>query len=157
GIISTPSTSNGSKPHTAGVSASLATVERTPKKQVEDDGYGYLSPTQASVVQRWLEASQSTWRPATEKDYDKSIIQDFGTEYRHRMPFYAVGDFNRDGKEDFAIILVKESSSGKAFGVAVFNGDLDSTRVMEPTFFTNNVNLGDVIVPLKDGLMVGRY
>jgi hypothetical protein len=51
---------------------------------------------------------------------------------------FAVGDFNGDGHEDFAVILrVREGPSH----LAVFNGPLLSD-VQEPAYETDNDNLG---------------
>ena len=44
-------------------------------------------------------------------------------------PYYAVGDFNGDGKEDFAVALINKRARKWRFTIAVFNGPLNSNTV----------------------------
>src|SRR4051794_29253948 len=65
-----------------------------------------------------------------------------GADYH---PYYVVGDFNGDGKEDFAVALIEieadaEGRATQKFVVAVFNAPFSSRRI-EPAFFKDNLNL----------------
>ncbi len=47
----------------------------------------------------------------------------FGAKYK---PYYQVGDFNKDGIKDFAVILINQNSSAQSCAAVVFNGILGS-------------------------------
>jgi hypothetical protein len=52
-------------------------------------------------------------------------------------PFYAKGDFNADGNEDFAVVLTdaQQSKTGaKSATVVVFNGPFQAAGTVEPAF-----------------------
>lgn len=51
---------------------------------------------------------------------------------RNYHPYYAVGDFNGDGREDFAVALVKKKRSEWPFLFAIFNGP--SAKATKPSF-----------------------
>lgn len=109
----------------------------------------YINARHQAVLRMWLEREPEL-RLATDEDcgrcadYLTSQRRLSGTDYH---PYYAVGDFNGDGKEDFAVALIemKEDAEGRVnqqFVVAVFNAPFPRRRV-EPVFFKDNLNLRD--------------
>lgn len=109
----------------------------------------YVSAEHQAVLQRWL-AREPDLRVATDVDCGKCTEEvayqskASGMDYH---PYYTVGDFNGDGKKDFAVALieVEPEEEGRAkikFAVAVFNAPF-SRRKVEPTFFKDNLNLRD--------------
>ncbi len=85
----------------------------------------YVSPKHRATLQHWLE-THSEFRLALDADCDcngdlEKIRKGQGSLWKAQPnyhPFYAAGDFNSDGKEDFAVVLLK----GAERYVAVFNG-----------------------------------
>lgn len=118
-------------------------------------------PTQhEAVVRPWLE--MRPWlRPATESDCAnkeglEATRQEFGRDYQ---PYYAAGDFNSDGRGDFAVVLVNRRARSMRFAVAVFNGPFDQGRNTAPAFFAEGVDLSDgglVVLP-GDRLIIGVF
>lgn len=88
----------------------------------------YIRPQHRAVLQEWL-SNKSGWRPVT-----------LGRNYR---PYYTVADFNQDGSEDFAIILVSKSRGSAKYAVAIFNGPFGNNQDMSPAFYTEDVSEGD--------------
>jgi hypothetical protein len=67
-----------------------------------------LSPAHASALQQFLtkhDGLEFLSETVTEQSILKDMRKNFGIHFR---PFYRVGDFNRDGVQDFALILAKE-------------------------------------------------
>ncbi len=97
----------------------------------------YLRPEHRKIVQRWL-SSRSHLRLATEADCTNKdgLAATRKEEGRNYHPYYAVGDFNGDGKEDFAVAFVKTRKSKWPFTVAIFNGPFAGNSV--PAFTTDD-------------------
>ncbi len=79
-------------------------------------------PQHEELVKQWL-ASRPELRLATDADYAYKAdlaAERIGNESYH--PYYAVGDFNGDGQEDFAVALVNRRKHTANFAIAVFNG-----------------------------------
>lgn len=93
----------------------------------------HLRPAHKVIVERWLKLRPDL-RLATEADNKNKeglagTRQDRGPNYH---PYYAAGDFNGDGKEDFAVVLVKKKTSQWPYVFAIFNGPVGQTA--RPTF-----------------------
>jgi hypothetical protein len=93
----------------------------------------YLRPEHRAIVQEWLKL-RSDLRLATDADNTNKeglagTRKDRGRNYQ---PYYVVGDFNGDRKEDFAVAMVKKKKSQWPFVFAVFNGP--TARATKPTF-----------------------
>ncbi len=107
----------------------------------------YLRAPHRAVLQQWL-AGKPGLRLATEKDCLnkeglKATRQENGQNYQ---PYYAVGDFNRDGQEDFAVALINPGKRSRRFGIAIFNGPFNlrnPRRASVPPFFTEEIDLSD--------------
>jgi hypothetical protein len=97
-----------------------------------------LKPAHAAALNNFLPAhktlsfmSEAAIETA-EPGYMKSVYKSFGKGF---TPYYAVGDFNKDGIEDFGVILSREGTPKKNEGIdgglgmdyplelVVFNGD----------------------------------
>lgn len=114
------------------------------------------------VLQTWL-ASRPGWRPATKEDsyigvnkdaYDfiESQMRDLG-----RHPYYVEDDFNGDGHQDFAIILIRKIGRGYKYAVAIFNGPFGKTRKATPTFYSEQVGEGDWLFWMKGDEFGSRF
>lgn len=113
-------------------------------------GVSDLKSNHAEVLDKWLK-TQTNWRLALEKDWDQERIVGFKSA-ENAVPFYVAKDFNRDRKEDFAVILLKD---GK-YRVAVFNAPFSSAK---PAFDSALLEPGDVLYYNKysKSLIVGPY
>ena len=109
----------------------------------------YVSAKHQQVLQRWLKREPKL-RVATDEDCGRcadDLAQQRRLSGAGYHPYYAVGDFNGDGKTDFAVALteIEEGGEGRVtqkFVVAVFNGPF-SRRDVEPAFEKDNLNLRD--------------
>lgn len=108
----------------------------------------YISAKHRQVLQAWLKREPEL-RVATDEDCGRcadDIANQKKISGRDYHPYYAVGDFNGDGREDFAVALIAIEESGERaqqkFVVAVFNAPLSSRRA-EPSFMKGNLNLRD--------------
>ena len=102
----------------------------------------YLRTSHRTVLQRWL-PNKPALRLASEKDCLnkeglKATRQENGQSYQ---PYYAVGDFNRDGEEDFAVALINQGKRSRRFSIAIFNGPFNTRRSTLPNFFSEGVDL----------------
>ena len=123
----------------------LATAANGQKKQLPS----YISAKHRQVLRRWLEREPNLW-VATDENCGR-CADDLANQRRvsgaNYHPYYAVGDFNGDGKTDFAVALIEleEGGEGRAtqkFVVAVFNAPF-SRHSVEPSFEKDNLNLRD--------------
>jgi hypothetical protein len=101
------------------------------------DSTSHLRAEYAIILQKWL-AHKKGLRLATEND----VANKKGLEYARRedkdyYPYYAVGDFNQDGAQDFAVALANRDSSLKNFTVAIFNGPFKSSKESKPAFLSD--------------------
>lgn len=115
-----------------------------------------LDAQHSAVLKDWL-ATKKGWRLALEKDYGKENLDFLREDGRTNLrPFYVVADFNRDKKEDFAVILI--NGRGK-YAVAVFNAPFASKKIQQPAFFTDRIEARDIVYfnPNTKLLLVGPY
>lgn len=100
-----------------------------------------LRPEHKTIVENWLKL-RTDLRLATEADNTNkeglaATRRDRGRNYQ---PYYVVGDFNGDRKEDFVVALVTRKKSQWPFVVAIFNSS--SAKATKPTF-TIDADLSD--------------
>lgn len=97
----------------------------------------YLRAEHKAIVEEWLKQRRDL-RLATEADNisKEGLAATRKEQGRNYSPYYAVGDFNGDGKEDFAVAFVKTRKSKWPFTVAIFNGPLAGNSV--PAFTTDD-------------------
>jgi len=125
--------------------------------QQEGIGPKHLSQQHTEVVDRWL-AGKSDLRLATladclNKDGLAATREQHGKSYH---PYYAVGDFNHDKREDFAVVLVNKRKKKDKFAVAVFNGALGKNTV--PAYFGEGWDLSDGgLFEGSDGILAGPF
>lgn len=102
-----------------------------------------LRPQHEEVVEQWLKSSArlAKLRVATVADcLNKSGLAVTRKERgRNYHPYYAVGDFNRDGREDFAVAFVNDRKRQRKFSFAIFNGPFGKSSV--PAYIDENVDL----------------
>lgn len=111
-----------------------------------------LKPAHAKVLNTWLTANKD-WRLTLEKDYGAAQLDFFRKQSGGKLlPFYVAKDFNRDRKEDFAVIL----TDGKKYAAAIFNAPFVGAK---PAFFTDEIEAGDIVYynPNTDRLLIGPY
>lgn len=113
-----------------------------------------------ATVERWLQ-SKPALRLATEKDCQnkaglEASRQEYGQDYQ---PYYAVGDFNRDGQQDFAVALINPQKHSRRFAMAIFNGPFTQTRPGLPAFFAEGIDLseGGLVVLSGNRLVAGVF
>lgn len=124
------------------------------------DSVTYLRNQHRPVLAQWLR-TKPTFRLATEKDcVNKEGLaatrQENGPNYQ---PYYAVGDFNRDGKEDFAVVLIEPGRQSRKFTIAVFNGPFTAGRNATPNFLTTGTDLstGGLVLLTGNRLVAGVF
>ena len=118
----------------------------------------HMNSQHREILQNWL-ASKSGWRPAVEndayagqtkdvRDYLKGEIQSMSNH-----PFYVAADLNKDGKQDFAVMLVKKVGKKNKFAVAIFNSTYGKTK-LNPAFYTESVSSGDLLFWMDGDLLL---
>ena len=106
-----------------------------------------LSSEEQQVLKSWL-ARHSAYRQATDQDCDcAGDIQQMRAgsggiwkPLRDYHPYIATGDFNGDGVQDFAVVLIDGGKQEKNFALIVFNGPYKPERQI-PAFFQSGMDL----------------
>jgi hypothetical protein len=105
--------------------------------QTNAGGYSHLAPQHRAALKKWL-AHHDWMRPATSADsFNMPTLM---RELRISHQFYATGDFNRDGRQDFAVLLVVKGKQEMA--LAVFNGPFRHAR---PAYFERHFDRMDTL------------
>jgi hypothetical protein len=119
-----------------------------------------LRPQHRGTLERWLEGKLML-KLATESDCRnreglKASRQEYGRNYQ---PYYAVGDFNRDGQQDFAVALVNQQKRSRIFAIAIFNGPFNQRRLNSPAFFAEGIDLseGGLVILSGNRLVAGVF
>lgn len=119
-----------------------------------------LRPQHRAVVESFLARPRfAEFRLATDGDgYDPVMLRHARRELGRRFdPIYAVGDFNRDGQEDFAVILRRVNAGNGSMALAVFNGPFRRGRPVREAFFSADFQSGDMLFRRRMGLLIGPY
>ena len=122
------------------------------------DVASHLRAEHREVVQQWLTSSKLALRVATVADNSNKeglaiTRKERGKGYH---PYYAVGDFNGDRKQDFAIALISARKRKEPFAIAIFNGPVSKNSV--PAYFSEGWDLSDGgLSGDKAGVMAGVF
>lgn len=98
------------------------------------DGFENIKPAHAEILAAWLKT-----KPHLDLARPGEIPADQMKRFRewqknpNAHPYYAVGDFNQDGREDFAVLL-NNKKTGKERSLAVFEAGSKS-----PDFFNREM------------------
>jgi hypothetical protein len=128
-----------------------------------------LRPQEKQVLKSWL-ARHAEYREGTDEDCDctddiKQVRAGSGgvwTPVPDYHPYVATGDFNSDGMEDFAVVLVDRTKHEKKFVLVVFNGPFKS-ETESPAFMHSGMDLEDIGLfygpprPKPYRLLLGRF
>ena len=106
-----------------------------------------MSSQERQVLKNWL-AQHSEYRQGTDEDCDcAGDIEQMKTGYgglakpvRDYHPYVATGDFNGDGVEDFAVVVIDRTKQEKKMALIVFNGPFKS-ETQSPAFFQPGMDL----------------
>lgn len=95
----------------------------------------FINPEHRQSVRAFLRTKPylrvATYADAEDKLKIDSLNEGFGEA---KSPYYAVGDFNGDGRKDFALAFVN-TRRPKDFAVAVFNGPFGRGRAARPAYY----------------------
>ncbi|CAN5442512.1 hypothetical protein BH20ACI1_BH20ACI1_12880 [soil metagenome] len=122
------------------------------------DYFAHLKPEHKEVLQNWLKA-KTFLRPAVEEIDDSMFDENsYGNKEKFKEHFegnmnmlretvgkdgyqyYSKGDFNKDGKEDFAVLLVDnrlKDRVGDWFSLAIFNAPFKKGK--SPNYYEENL------------------
>jgi len=106
-----------------------------------------LTVQEQKVLESWL-ARHREFRLATDEDCDcaddiKQIKAGSGGAWEpvpDYHPYVATGDFNSDGVEDFAVVVLERSKEENNFALVVFNGPFKS-ETASPAFMKSGLDL----------------
>jgi hypothetical protein len=106
-----------------------------------------LTAKEQKILKSWL-TDHGEYRLATDEDCDcadniKQMKAGAGGAWKpvpDYHPYTATGDFNGDGVEDFAVVLVDRSKQEKNFTLVVFNGPFNSETAL-PAFMKSGLDL----------------
>jgi hypothetical protein len=106
-----------------------------------------LTAREQKVLQSWL-AHHPEYRIATDEDCDcaddiKQLKAGWGGTWKPVLdyhPYTVTGDFNGDGAEDFAVVLIDRSKQENNFALVVFNGPFKSGTA-SPAFMKSGLDL----------------
>lgn len=106
-----------------------------------------LTAQEQKVLKGWL-THHAKYGLATDEDCDcAGDIEQMKTGYsglikpvRDYHPYVATGDFNGDGAEDFAVVVLDRSKEENNFALVVFNGPFNSEKA-SPAFIQSGLDL----------------
>jgi hypothetical protein len=102
----------------------------------------YVSTSHREVIEKWLASTpaRANLRVATDRDCrNQEGLAVERQENRSYQPYYAVGDFNHDGREDFAVAFVDDRKRRYKFSFAIFNGPFPDAGV--PAYLNQDTDL----------------
>ena len=106
-----------------------------------------LSSQEQRVLSNWL-SRHPRYRLATDHDCNcagdiRNMRTGFGGDWkpvRDYHPYVATGDFNGDGTEDFAVVVIDRTKKEANFALIVFNGPFETDEA-SPAFFRKGLDL----------------
>lgn len=140
----------------------LLLLTASPADAQGKDAPPYLKAAHRDVIEKWLanKPSRAGLRIATDRDCrNKRGLAEERKENRKYQPYYAFGDFNHDGSEDFAIVFVNDRKRRNKFSMTIFNGPFRSGSI--PAYFLDNSDLSMMGFSWHEGeqnyLLVGEF
>ena len=126
-------------------------------------GGAHLRPQHREFVNNFLaspEGGMRDYRVAVEKDCsDKEGLQEArGNVGKSYHPYYALGDFNQDGIQDFAIVFVKKADrASDRFKIVIFEGL--ASKSFTAKWNSEDMNMGSMGIFYTDdhGLYYGGF
>lgn len=121
-------------------------------KKKEIDYFAHFKPEHKEVLQKWLK-TKSFLRPGVEEIDNSMFDEKFKENYEGNMKFlretvgengyqyYVKGDLNKNGKEDFAVLLVdnrKKDGDNDWFSLAIFNSPFKKDNT--PNYYEENLH-----------------
>lgn len=132
--------------------------------EIKDADFAHMQAAHAAVLKRWLCFQKVNMRPAREEQESAESQRYFKRDHPTGDPFYAVGDFNKNGAADFAVVLdffaPKLSAEKRALkALAIFEMSPPKTGDKPvAAFFTDEVDPLSIIGTNKEyGLWLGSY
>lgn len=122
-----------------GMTGAVKAQQRDQRNQ--SDASSHLRPQHREAVEQWLVSRKLALRVATVKDCanEEGLAATRKERGGNYQPYYVVGDFNGDRKEDFAVAVVNDRRRQRKFSFAIFNGPLSKSSV--PAYIDENVDL----------------
>lgn len=105
----------------------------------------FVKTSHRAVIEKWLASNprRVNLRVATDSVCrNKEGLAAERQENRSYQPYYAVGDFNQDGREDFAVAFIDDRKRQFKFSFAIFNGPFPGTGV--PAYLDQNTDLSEM-------------
>jgi hypothetical protein len=129
-----------------------------------------LTEQEQKVLGLWL-ARHAEYRVATDEDCEcrddiKQMKAGYGGVWKPAPdyhPYTAIGDFNSDGIEDFAVVLIDHSKQENNFALLIFNGPFRTEVASSPALMKSGLELkGQGLVygpprPKPYRLLLGRF
>jgi hypothetical protein len=118
----------------------------------------HMNSQHREILRNWL-TGKPGWRPAVENDAYVGQTKEGREFYKGEIqsmsnhPFYVAADLNKDGKQDFAVMLVKKVGKKNKFAVAIFNSTYGKQK-LNPAFYTESVSDGDLLFWMDGNLLL---
>lgn len=94
--------------------------------QNQTDYFGHLQSAHRKVLKDWLVKNKGM-RPAVDADASKEYLEVWRRDIKDFFPYYVIGDFNGDDKEDFAVLLKIENKEDEG-AIIVFNAPFSKPK-----------------------------
>ncbi len=133
-------------------------LKATSQKVIKPISAPHIPLAYRQVLQKWL-ADKEGWRPATlndalsgrEPDIRRFLLGEIKSAGKNYHPYYVTDDFNKDRKQDFAIIII--SNDRKKYAIAIFNAPFGNS----PTFYTEEIGKNYWLFWKKDDKFGRRF
>ena len=131
---------------------SVLIVSCGPKKEPLRSGLldypAYLSEEEKKALSSWLD-KHTELRLAIDSDCEcEDMIEQMNEWTSHHgykeityHPYYVAGDFNGDGRRDFAVVLVHLGEKVGRYEIAIFNGTANPGKVNGPAYLLKGLDL----------------
>lgn len=110
--------------------------------QTSDNGLSVMPQGQREVLQKWLKLN-SFYRLAVESDCANKAGLKATRDYWGALyyPYYKSGEFNNDGNDDFAVVLIDTRKRKDNFAVAIFHGNAKGAFTAKPFYISKGFEL----------------